>query len=188
MRIADLRLSSQDEADLKWFWTEADGDLGLKSMFPQQMAQLQIGNGARGTHTPKQLEPDGRLVEAATRARLVSRALETCRPEHVRILRAAYCESVFRPIRVLYGELAELVTRTDAARQAYRRSRTTRSLEEWLTRLAARAEKGEAEPRRIVYQVRGEAEARLVAACRAYVGARRRWVDINRQRWQREAA
>ena len=187
--LAELRLSSQDEADLRWFWTESDGAMGLRSLFPAQIAQLQIGAGRRGTHTPVQHELDGRLVEAATRARLISRALETMPRGHVLTLWVAYGESTHRPLVVLYGDLAELVVRTDAAQRAHRKSRTTRALEDWLTRLAARAGRGEAEPKRIVYAVRNEAESKLVAAHRAYTEARRRWLRIaTRQRDHREAA
>lgn len=175
MQLKDLRLSSQDEADLRWFWTESDGALGLRSMFPQQMAQLQLGGGRRGTHTPIQREPDRRLVEAATRARLISRALETIHQEHVRVLRSAYGDSVHRPLTVLYGELSELVVRTEAARRAHRKSRTTRSLEDWLVRLVRRADRGEQGAKHTVYAVKAEAEARLVGAARAYSESRRRW-------------
>ena len=189
--LAELRLSTQDEADLRWFWTESDGAMGLRSLFPAQIAQLQIGAGRRGTHTPVQHELDGRLVEAATRARLISRALETMPRGHVRVLRAAYTETRHQPLRPIYGDLAELVVETDAAQRAHRRSRTTRSLTDWISRLAKRAGKGEAEPKRILYLVRSEAESKLVAAHRAYTEARRRWlrtVPRRRHEAERDAA
>lgn len=185
--LAELRLSSQDEADLRWFWTESDGAMGLKSLFPAQIAQLQIGAGRRGTHTPIQHEVDGRLVEAATRARLISRALECMPRGHVRVLRAAYGDAHHHQLRPIYADLADLAPETDAAQKAHRRSRTTRALAEWLIRLAKRATRGEQEPKRILYLVRSEAEATLVSAHRAYVQSRRQWVELAHQRRDRHA-
>lgn len=171
--LSSLRLSPQDEADLRWFWTESEGHLGLKSSFAAQVTNIQLG-ARRGTWTPIQREPAGALVAAAARARQVSRVLEAVDRQHVLVLLAAYGEAAHPQLQAAYGELAELVTRTTAARQAHRRSRTTRPLSDWLQRLARRADKGELGPRRMVADIRAEAEGRLVAAARAYTDARRR--------------
>lgn len=172
-----LRVHPLDESDLRWFFNEADGDMGLRSMFPQQMQQLQLGGGRRGTHTPVIHEPDGRLVAAATRARLVSRALEGIGTRYTGTLRSAYGRLEHAELHG-FQELAGLVVYTAAAARLHRRSRTVRPVPDWLARmylLAQPTKKKPANPdaQRIVWEVRSEAEAQLIDASRAYSRAKR---------------
>lgn len=173
-----LRVRPGDESDLRWFFTEADGDMGLRSSFSAQMTQLQMGGGRRGTYVPQQREIDGRLVSAATRARVISRALEAIGRGYSYTLRCAYGIPAHPELHG-FQELAGLVADTPAAQRLHRRSRTKRPLPDWLARMRLQAHPlsdkkvPDLEAQRIVYEVRVEAESQLVAASKAYTLARR---------------
>jgi len=173
--LAALRPHPQDETDLRWRFQFADGEMGLKSMFPQQMQQLQLGGGRRGTHTPIQRDPDPRWVAAATRAREIDRALELVADEHRHVLRACYGVGQSPELHA-YGDLAGLVLWAGTDR--YQRARTRRTIVDWLARLAQRAKKDVAVAR-VHAEIVRTAEARLMAAARAYGGAKR---DVRRRR------
>jgi len=168
--LVSLRPSPQDEADLRWFFTEADGEMGLKSTFGGMVHQLQMGGGARGSYTPVPREADGRLLEAATRARLISRALEACGREAAAVLREAYSALPVELAELFpaFGELAALVVSTPAADRMWRRSRTNRVKVAWLVRRSLQARKGDPSAGSQVYELRREAEALLAGAARAY--------------------
>jgi len=141
MLLADPRADSE----LRWFFADADGDMGLRSNFPAMVTSLQMG-GRSGSVTPVSVELNDRWFEAATRSRLCRRALEAIGP--VRAHRAA--------------------------RDAHQRSRSARSLEEWLYRLAWRVTHGAPEPEdsERLATISREAERMLLSALGAFASAR----------------
>lgn len=165
--LATLRPAPQDEADLRWRFTQADGDMGLRSLYPGMVLKLQLAGGPPPTPVLRELDP--RWVAAAERARLIDRALEQLQPQHRNVLWACYGDHQLPELHA-YGDLAGLIP--DVAADHHRRSRTTRTLADWLARLARRAKKEPAAARTHAAITR-EAEALLAQAARAYGGARR---------------
>lgn len=109
-------------ADLRWYFRDSPGELGLRSNFGGMVASLEGGGW-----TPKPThEVEERRLQAAERARRVLRALEGC-PVWARVvLSIAY--------RYADGE-QRLIGALSAAAQEHRRSRTKRSLADWLERM-----------------------------------------------------
>jgi hypothetical protein len=160
------------EADLIWFWAWSDGEMGLRSSFGAMTARLQVGGRTGGRPIT---DLDERCIEAATRARLISRALELLPGLHRRALRYAYGPDA-RELPGL-GVAAPVALLSPAAMLAYRESRSDRPLEEWLVRLCWRAHRRQGEsPARDRCTVRAialEANATLARAVQAFASARR---------------
>jgi len=95
--LASLRVSPRDEADLRWLFTEAIGDMGLRSAMGAQLDRLRDGGsqkhrGSKPMGTVRE-EDDGisfRQVEAAHRFRLISERLERVSQRHQRVLTCLY--------------------------------------------------------------------------------------------------
>ena len=165
-QITDLRPHPQLEADLAWYFREADGDMGLCSNYQGMVLKLQAPRASSGRPPSG---PEGRVFGAATRARRISRALEVIGKARSDTLRMAYDGNAPAELHA-YHELAGLVLEEGAP--VHRRSRSRRSLVQWLARLAQRAPK-DAVAARWLAEVRSLAEVRLMAAARAFEGARR---------------
>lgn len=147
-------------ADLRWFWMEAHGDLGLRSNFN---AVVSLIEGA--SPSGRAGEPQVHVLEAAARARHISRTLEAVTPHMVRILRLAFGGSDDR--------LRTLAIATMECADAHRRSRSLRPVAEWFDRLSAAARKGDdLERKRAWVKIQASAQQALSRALEAYVGAR----------------
>jgi len=166
MLLADPRADSE----LRWFFADADGDMGLRSNFPAMVTSLQMG-GRSGSVTPVSVELNDRWFEAATRSRLCRRALEAIGPVRAHLLFCAFggCREV-----APFGRTTGVVPLTRAARDAHQRSRSARSLEEWLYRLAWRVTHGAPEPEdsERLATISREAERMLLSALGAFASAR----------------
>lgn len=165
------------EADLRWLWCWAEGEMGLCSGFPAMVAQLEAGGPMSGGKVRTDLDP--RALEAAGRARGIVRALERAFGEGVRwrssfevhALRRALSDEDARRFPA-FGKYAGAAVLTKAAQDRWhiywcglRRVTCTcpRTLEEWLVRLAWRAQgragmQGRPEDRRLALIVSHEAE------------------------------
>lgn len=157
-----LYARDRNAAELRWYYREAEGDMGLRSNFAPMVSRLQgvLGGG------PLRLELDGRNVAAAGRARRVKAALEQLGVGQQYVLGVAFGNP--REPRNVEG----LVCTLKSAEEEWRLSRTTRTLPDWVARLGRlpttqlRA--------RLYARLRGEAERLLEEALDAYSAARRR--------------
>lgn len=87
MLIADTRLDPLDEADLRWFYNDAEGLMGLRSSLGPMLDRLAEGRvSAVQSGTPDLSEV---AYHAATRAKKIQRALDALEPRHRVTLRAA---------------------------------------------------------------------------------------------------
>ena len=171
--LAQLRPDPVDEADLRWYFNESDGDMGLKSSFGPMVARLEAPLSRGGALI---LELDERKIAAASRARTVRRALESLQPQQAQTLREAYTTRPDHPQRPdalrRWRELAGLVDGSEVALTAWRRSGSKRTLTEWLERIVR--PQASTTARASALELRREAEARLQGAMRAYSAARKR--------------
>lgn len=176
MHVADLRLPPRLEAELRWVFTEADGDIGLRSNFGAMVGLLEIG-ARSGSSQPLAYEIDTDRIEAAAAERRIRRALDEIGRTNAQVLRVQYGPGRAPELQA-FGSLAGLALFTDAAIRAHRDSQTTRELPDWLARLSDRVakKKGAADPRErmMVGEIRREAEMLLARASGAYLKARKR--------------
>lgn len=168
MNLRDLAHDPRAIADLRWYWSDAAGDLGLKSNFEPMRARLETGGRTGGAPI---LELDEKCIDAATRERHIRRALERITERDRGILRAAF-GGADRDLPA-FGRATGVVPMTDAATLAHRKSRTNRPLEEWLVRLVCHAEKDPVAAR-TMRVIRREADIMLGAALARFSNARRR--------------
>ena len=171
MKLAKLEAKEHNqsaEADLRWFWNEADGDMGVRSSFPAMVARLECGGATGGRPI---MEIADHCLEAAGRARIISRALHELPEHHQRVLGAAFgpCAHELPGL----GMAAPVAPMTEAALAAHKASGTDRSIEEWLVRLCARvnskkARASNAQDRLAFEAIRDEAQASLRRAVNAF--------------------
>ena len=172
---SSLRLHPAVVTDLRWLFTESDGQLGLRSNYPGMVARLQA---FRSGGFAKPFEYEDQTIETATRARRLRRSLERAGAAHARALRATYgppapgLEHEHAALVDVYGDLAGLIPDSASARRCYEDSSTTRPYWAWLARLDAAVRAGQARWS-LLDQVRREADAALVAASRAYGAAQK---------------
>lgn len=174
--LADLRPDPHVEAELRWYYNVAAGEMGMRSGFASMVARIEVG--ARTSSEPS-TEMNPRFVEAASRARLIKKALDQLGEADRRVLLEAYREQVLVDAHgrealqqlAAWGAVAALVALSAEAQHKYRASRTTRPYLEWLARLARPTAAGAA--RTICSALRREAETRLARAGRAYAAAAR---------------
>lgn len=87
MLIADTRLDPLDEADLRWLFCDAEGQMGLRSSLGPMLDRLAEGRvSAVQAGTPDLAES---AYLAATRAKRIQRVLSTLETRHQTTLRAA---------------------------------------------------------------------------------------------------
>jgi hypothetical protein len=154
-------------ADLRFFFRDAAGAIGLKSNFGGMVASLE-GGGFNPRHT---YEVDERKLQAAERARKISAVLDELGWERV-VLGVAYKypDGDERLIGILATTKAE-----------YKRSRTKRDLRDWLDRLRQNKDSG----RRFTFALlRDEALQLLTRALDEYSRVSNR---LNTARRRREA-
>jgi len=112
-------------ADLRWFFREGAGALGLKSNFGGMIASLE---GGGWTPKPSHDVPL-HLVEAAQRYRRIEERLERCTKPSRDILRWAFQEPDND------ASLIAVLTHNAKAVQEWAESKTTRDIRDWLVRL-----------------------------------------------------
>lgn len=175
MDLANLRLPHAMQAELRWVFSEADGDIGLTSNYGAMVGLLEVGSRS-GSSQPAAYEIDVERIEAAGRERRIRLALDAIGHRHAQVLRVQYGPGR-APELPAFGELAGLAMFTSAAHRAHQASGTNRSLPDWLARLAERVRRNRAasdvRDLMVVNEIRREAEALLVAASGAYARARR---------------
>lgn len=112
--------------ELRWYFLESQGDLGLRSNFESISSRI---GGVYGTpQTSGNL--DGRMFAAATRYKRVDRAVKAMTPSSVLVLHA-----------FAHHEMLGVMLASKTARDEHRASRTARSLADWMQRIAPRKEK-----------------------------------------------
>lgn len=159
------------ESDLNWYWTWSEGEISAPSNFMAMVTAIRLGCTVRGG--PQRTDLDEGRLEAASRARPISRALASLSTADRRVLYAAYgphaCEL---PV---FGRSAPVAALTAVARTAHRDSHTSRSMEDWLVRLAWRVSNREGnrvlEDSATANAIATEANAMLFKATRSYSNA-----------------
>lgn len=145
------------EAELRWFFSQADGEMGLRSNFTGIVARIEGGGGTGVAH-----HVDTRRLEAAARARRIAAALSSVSKPERTVLFAAYS-------REPESRLLCVMLHTPEAREAHRKSRSTRSLGVWLERLCAAVKSPhEFERRRTFARIHAAAVRSLEGALDAY--------------------
>jgi hypothetical protein len=159
-------------AELRWYWADATGDMGLKSNFEAMRARMQRAASRGGKPN---VDIDERCVEAATREKHIRRALAQVPDREAVILVHAFGPGI-REIPV-FGPATGVVPLTRVARQAWAKSGTTRTLEDWLARLLLRVHTGRghdpAGDAALLRAIRLEAQGTLRSAMKAYGALRR---------------
>ncbi len=159
------------EADLSWFWTWSEGEMSAPSNFMAMANAISLGCSVMGG-LPKTDIDEGRL-NAASRARPISRALAKLGPLDRRVLYAAFGPDAQESPGL--GKMALVALLTPLAAKAYRASHTTHTLEEWLLRLAWRVNRslGDQVPEdsATLHGILAQANAMLAQATHAYLTA-----------------
>lgn len=161
-----LRLPQDSTADLRWFWNDAPGVLGLKAV------NLDPSGGNTETE-------DTHRVEAACRYREISRILDRVGDARTRVLQRYHQEAVWRGLES-FGVLAGVALITRAAKDGYRGDAIgQRAIHShfvgWLQALSARTMPGHVvghDDRELKAAILREAETRLAKACLAYETAK----------------
>ena len=112
--------------ELRWYFTEANGDLGLRSNF--ESVARRIGGIYAPAQTSRDL--DGRLFGAAVRHRRVNDAIKTMNPRSVVVLHA-----------FAMHEMVGVMLIQKSAIRAHKYSRSSRSLPDWLDKISPSKEK-----------------------------------------------
>jgi hypothetical protein len=167
--LEDLRPDGQTEAELRWVFNEADGDMGVRSNFMPMVARIQCPRDAAAVTS---YEADWRQVEAASRDKVIRQALERVGGGKARVLELAYTELSHDAAQRLepLGRVAGVVLALPATIAAHAKSQTDRPLVEWLGRIAKRS--ASVTTRGICAPLTREAEALFFDAVAAYRKAR----------------
>jgi len=162
------------EDDLTWYFNWSEGELAAPSNYSAMVNAIRLGlTSGHANRTPDAID-NGRL-DAVTKSRRIKRALDRLSPIHLRVLYAAFGPDAhdLPPL----GIVAPLAPLTIRAQQAYRDSKTTRSIEDWLVRLTHRASKNLGahveQDRRTANAVAAEAMQMFLASMRALAEARK---------------
>jgi hypothetical protein len=162
------RLDSSAAEDVRWFWNQAPGELGLRASSMQPTTHC-MGQG-----------DDTRALNAARRWRRVWKALTALRDEQVRVLQRYYAAEV--PWRGLehFGDMAGVALLSDVARRRFRDTTGAKRVGEqafgaWLRGLSARirGERGGAsdEDRRLASDIISDCDLALYRASHDYANA-----------------
>lgn len=144
-------------AELRWLFRDSRGELGLKSNFGGVVARIEGGGPGSDAH-----HVDMRRIEAATRARHISKVLDALPKTHFTVLFAAFAWDADHKLLWVMRETPEAV-------EEYGKSRSTRLMRDWLERLCVAA-RNEAnyERRRVFARIHAAAEKLLREALNAY--------------------
>lgn len=171
LMFSDLRLDPRDEDDLIWFFTEAEGEMGIRSNHEPILYLILTGIPQGIVHAT---DIGGRALAAAERVHDVGNVLAGLDRTHVEILRLRYGTALGPEIEDVFGPEAALLVRSVALPCAHEESGTRRDLADWTALLVRRVIKGTCseKDREVVRAVRAECEAMIVAAHRGYRAAR----------------
>lgn len=134
-------------AELRWYFLEASGDLGLRSNF--DAVAKRIG----GIYSPPTTsgDLDGRLFNSAVRHRRVDKAIKAMPPRSVIVLHAH-----------AHHEMLGVMLIQRSAERAHRLSRSARSLPDWVAKLAPNRERPpKVEHQRLWLHIRADAQREL---------------------------
>lgn len=173
------RLSSGDAEDLRWYWLDAGGDLGMRSF-----SLAGGGFGGNGDTDPKAIrasERDRRIRE--TLRLLGALGVRIVKPADERRLQIFYAKDPKETWRGLgaFGPLAGLVPRSAEAKRLFREDTGAacrrEDFERWLRALSGRV-LGPAKLLRagdvaLVQRIVADCNAALALACRRYTEAAR---------------
>lgn len=167
-------MNSVYEAELRWFFRWAEGELGLKSNLGPLLEKLELGVTFIGGGS---VAPgiDERCLESVARERAVRRALAVLSPKERGLLYVMYGPEQ-QPRLPAWGRYTALVFYTKEAEQAWARDGKWLPLHHWLASFAYRAHKRSGmDPTRDVQcaaRLRLAAERMWAALCQCYVLAR----------------
>lgn len=113
------RLSPADEADLRWYVTESEGALGLRSSFGPMVAMLSTGLPQGSASADSAIDAAHRCVESAERERRIRETLRAMPRSQVRVLllRHVPARASDWPGSATLGVVAGVALVTSAARQ-----------------------------------------------------------------------
>lgn len=160
------------EQELRWFFSESLGDLGLRSNFEAMISEwAAIAVGApttqRLSHGPADVSE--RQLSAAARYRRVHAALSSIEPLHAAALKA-YCAHQ-KPIANA-ERILRVAMLTDALALAHAASRSPKPPDQWLSRLSYRVASKRSHDlprdRAILASIRRAAERLLSNAARSF--------------------
>jgi hypothetical protein len=158
-------LEAGDELDLRWFFGERDTSLGMRSNYGSLVDRL----SGLSSGTNLEFSMSEQVFKAATRARLVSKALRAIPEQQARILCDAYGPIVETQLYPSFSLLADIVCQLLSVRAAHRAARSKDPVARWLasqTRLTVPS------ARDVVYHATREATQLLTEAALAYAQAR----------------
>jgi hypothetical protein len=140
MQLGVLLLSGQDEEDLRWYFNEARGALGLKSLqgnFERQMIEGLSFGGHNGDHF------SDFTAEHVARERRIRLALMHAGARMERALWFQYGPEQPEETVELFGRLGPLAVELPEVAAMHVGRRTRRELADWITQAALRARYGE---------------------------------------------
>src|SRR5207245_1618437 len=111
LMLSDLRLDPRDEDDLIWFFTEAEGEMGIRSNHEPILYLILTGIPQGIVHAT---DIGGRALAAAERAHDVGNMLAGLDRNHFEILRLRYGTALGTEIEEVFGPEAPLLVRSVA--------------------------------------------------------------------------
>lgn len=171
LMLSDLRLDPRDEDDLIWFFTEADGEMGVRSNHEPILYLILTGIPQGAVHGA---DMGGRALLAAERVHDLGKVLASLDKAHLEILRLRYGTALGAEIEAAFGPESGLLVRSVALACAHEESGTKRDLAEWTALLVRRVRKGTCSDRdrEVVRAAQLECASMLAAAHRGYRAAR----------------
>jgi len=179
VHLPESPLKPADEADLRWFFTQADGVMGLQSNMHAQVARIMLGAQVTTSWNPNDESIDQDQVGAASRYRRISEVVHRLSRDHQETLRVVFGISNTLPLaarRALseLGELAHLAGMTGPAQLACGRRGTPVALAHLVTLVHQAAGGGQKRvaARATLDAIIESARYRFVDAATAYRDAR----------------
>ena len=165
-----MPLSPDNEADQRWFYTQANGDCGLRSPLGTQLDMLRAGI-LPGKHERKLSANDDNMLTAGARANQIAHKLNNIPREYQRILELQYGSPPPKDNDVS----APLACTMQSAIQNYHKAKTkspgkphTRTMGLWFLWLYTKAKLSDNAQRRILNDILQKSRQALQTACDAY--------------------
>jgi hypothetical protein len=172
LMLSDLRLDPRDEDDLIWFFTEAEGEMGVRSNHEPILFLILTGIPQGVMHAT---DLGGRALLAAERVHDIGKVLAGVGGSDLGVLRLRYGAGLNEDVEGVFGPESPLLVCSVALRAAHKQSGTKRAIGDWTSLLVRRVHKGTCgdADRQVVRAVRAECEAMVIDAHRAYRAARK---------------
>jgi hypothetical protein len=170
VKVDDLRLAGQDEEDLRWYFCEADGEIGgLKSGFGGFLRIMEEGLPVEGGDVRSNGAEDWQ-VDLVAQARKVRRALAHAGPRYARVLWHEYGPPQPPNSVEMFGRLGPLAVELPAVVAMHDSHRTRQELADWIRDSAIRVLSDKAKDVDMVLasEIHRGLEALLVEAHGAY--------------------